>query len=94
MLNFCNQHLSFRLRSATALGVLLALVAGCGGDDSDDPNRSVTLQFQAQVNGQDFVCGQTYANVGVGQPGTYQITDWRFYVHDVALVKAEAVVSH
>lgn len=76
------------VRSATALGVALALLAGCGGDD-DSAERRAVVEFHAQVNGQDFTCGATYSNVGVGQPGTYQITDWRFYVHDVELVKAD-----
>ncbi len=89
MLRSRNPQLSFPLQSTTALGILAALVAGCGGDDSNDPNRRVTVQFQAQVNGQNFVCGQTYSNIGVGQPGTYQVNDWRFYVHDIALVKAD-----
>lgn len=86
----CNWQFLFPLRSAAALSILLALVAGCGGDDdSDDPERRATVQFKAEVNGQDFACGKTYSNVGLGQPGTYQVTDWRFYVHDVALVKAD-----
>ncbi len=89
MLRSRNRSLSFSFWSATALSVLSVLVVGCGGDDSDDPDRRVTVQFQAQVNGQDFVCGRTYSNVGVGQPGIYQVTDWRFYVHDVALVAAD-----
>ncbi|MBK8536535.1 MAG: hypothetical protein IPL59_16245 [Candidatus Competibacteraceae bacterium] len=85
-----NRQFLFPLRSATALGVALALVAGCGSDDDNSPGeRSATVQFKAEVNGQDFVCGKTYSNVGVGQPGTYQVNDWRFYVHDVALVKAD-----
>jgi uncharacterized repeat protein (TIGR04052 family) len=85
-----NRQVFFPLRSAIALGVALALVAGCGSDDDNSPGeRSATVQFKAEVNGQDFACGKTYSNVGVGQPGTYQVTDWRFYVHDVALVKAD-----
>lgn len=76
------------VRSATALGVALALLTGCGGDD-DSAERRAVVEFHAQVNGRDFTCGATYSNVGVGQPGTYQITDWRFYVHDVELVKAD-----
>ena len=83
-----NRQLLFPLRSATALGVVLALATGCGGDD-DPGERQAKVQFKAEVNGKDFVCGATYANVGVGQPGTYQVTDWRFYVHDVELVKPD-----
>ncbi|HMR03528.1 MAG TPA: metallo-mystery pair system four-Cys motif protein [Candidatus Competibacter phosphatis] len=80
-------------RGAMALSGALALLAGCGGgDDDDDPGqRRAVVELQGKVNGQDFSCGATYSNVGVGQPGTYQITDWRFYVHDVELVGSNGV---
>lgn len=85
-----NRQLLFPIRNATALGVALVLLAGCGGDDDNGPTeRQVSVLFEAQVNGQDFTCGTTYNNVGTGQPGTYQVNDWRFYVHDVALVKSD-----
>jgi uncharacterized repeat protein (TIGR04052 family) len=86
-----NRQFPFPIRSATALGVALALLAGCGGDDDDNgpSERQAKVLFEAQVNSQDFTCGATYSNVGVGQPGTYQVNDWRFYVHDVALVKPD-----
>ena len=87
-----NSRFLYSMRSATALGVALALLAGCGSDDDDDPSqRRAVVRFDAQVNGQDFVCGTTYDNVGVGQPGAYQITDWRFYVHDVEMVGTDGV---
>lgn len=75
-------------RNTLILGIALAMMAGCGGDKDSDQHQ-VVVQFQAQVNGQDFQCGKTYSNVGLGQPGTYQVTDWRFYVHDIALVKSD-----
>ncbi|MFZ1641668.1 MAG: MbnP family copper-binding protein [Candidatus Contendobacter sp.] len=79
----------FPIRSATALGIALALLAGCGSDDNGPSERQAKVLFEAQVNGQDFVCGATYSGVGLGQPGTYQVNDWRFYVYDVALVKPD-----
>ncbi len=84
-----DRQLLFPIRSTTALGVALALLAGCGGDDDSSAERRAVVEFHGQVNGQDFTCGATYNNVGVGQPGTYQVTDWRFYVHDVELVRAD-----
>lgn len=84
-----NRQLLFPIRSATALSVALALLAGCGGDDDGSAERRAVVEFHAQVNGRDFTCGATYSNVGLGQPGTYQVNDWRFYVHDVELVKAD-----
>ncbi|MCB1820002.1 MAG: metallo-mystery pair system four-Cys motif protein [Candidatus Competibacteraceae bacterium] len=90
-----NQRSLLALRNALnalMVGAIAVLAAGCGGDDDNDSSpavRRAAIQFQGQVNGQDFVCGATYENVGIGQPGTYQVTDWRFYVHDVELVKAD-----
>lgn len=86
----CNWLVLSPIKSATALGIALALLAGCRSDDDEGSNqRQAVVQFQGQVNGQDFKCGITYSNVGLGQPGAYQVTDWRFYVHDVALIKAD-----
>lgn len=80
---------SFPRRTTLLAGAALTLLAGCGGDDDNPSDRQVSVQFAGQVNGQEFVCGKTYSNVGLGQPGTYQVNDWRFYVHDVALVKTD-----
>jgi uncharacterized repeat protein (TIGR04052 family) len=79
---------SFPLRATVLAGAALTLLVGCGGDDGPG-DRQVSVQFAGQVNGQELVCGKTYSNVGLGQPGTYQVNDWRFYVHDVALVRAD-----
>jgi hypothetical protein len=83
------RHFPLFLPGLLLAGVLPTLLAGCGSDDDAPSERQATVSFAAQVNSQDFVCGKTYNNVGVGQPGAYQVTDWRFYVHDVALVKAD-----
>ncbi len=40
-----NRQLLFPLRSATALGVVLALATGCGGDD-DPGERQAKVQFK------------------------------------------------
>lgn len=91
----CVQSLLFPIR-ATALASGLLLLAGCGGggsnnddDGGGDQTKNVMVEFEAEVNGQAFVCGQTYSNVGSGLPGTYKVTDWRFYVHDLELVRAD-----
>lgn len=83
-----------RFTHAPRLLALLAAVslAACGDDDPTGPEGplDVTLDFAALVDGQAFACGQSYA--GVGASGT-EITpvDFRFYVHDVALVDAQGV---
>lgn len=57
----------------------LALVAGC---DNDMP---VALRFRATIGGQDFACGQSYADVGE-PPATLVGSDYRFFVSQIRLV--------
>ncbi len=79
---------------------LASALVGCGDnmDDHDHPDapvvepdaaepQAVTIAFAAEVGGTPFVCGQSYAGVGTGG-SAYVGTDFRFYVHDVALVGA------
>jgi uncharacterized repeat protein (TIGR04052 family) len=47
----------------------------------------VTIQFAASVGGEDFACGQTYANQGTAGT-TVTPRDFRFYVQDVRLINA------
>jgi uncharacterized repeat protein (TIGR04052 family) len=49
--------------------------------------QPVTLRFAAQVNGQPFACGQSYAGVGSTR-STITPSDYRFFVSEVALVDA------
>lgn len=50
--------------------------------------QEVSIRFAAQVNGAAFACGQSYA--GIGTTGaTATPTDFRFYVHDVHLLRAD-----
>lgn len=84
------------MRAVPALcQVALVIFAGaCGGDDEPaQPDASVpdavsdqaaTITFAAKVNGASFKCGQTYADVG-SPAAPYTISDFRLYVHDVAL---------
>ncbi|MEZ4417769.1 MAG: metallo-mystery pair system four-Cys motif protein [Gemmatimonadota bacterium] len=74
-----------RLLPAT-LFAAFAVVAAC----SDEPSTpagpiDVSLQFAAAVNGQSFNCGASFTNVGASQT-TITPVDFRFYVHDVALL--------
>lgn len=75
---------------ASAAAFALAL-AGCSTPDNS-PGAStaagtlpVTVRFAAQVNGQPFACGQSYASIGTTR-STITPSDWRFYVSEVALV--------
>ncbi len=82
------RHVPLLLPGLLLASALSTLLAGCGGDD-DPEDRQMTVQFAAQVNGKEFACGKTWSGVGVGQPGTYRITDWRFFVHEVELVRPD-----
>jgi uncharacterized repeat protein (TIGR04052 family) len=68
-------------RSALAL-VLSAL--GCAAPSPE----VVTIRFEGRVGDAPFECGRTYP--GVGASGTeYTALDFRFYVHDVRLVRPD-----
>ena len=60
--------------------------AGPGGSGSGgNAPQDVTVTFSAKVNGADFACGTTYDNLGATN-ASGDLTDFRFYVHDVALM--------
>ena len=50
--------------------------------------QEVSIRFAAQVNGAAFACGQSYAGLG-STAATATPTDFRFYVHDVQLLRAD-----
>lgn len=79
---------SVAARSAGAVAVLLA---ACGttptptATGASSAPQAVTVRFAAQINGQSFACGQSYAGVGATR-STITPSDYRFYVSEVALV--------
>jgi uncharacterized repeat protein (TIGR04052 family) len=65
---------------------LAALLLGAAGPAL--AQQEVAIRFAAQVNGAAFACGQSFP--GVGSTGaTVTPTDYRFYVHDVQLLRAD-----
>ena len=50
--------------------------------------QEVSIRFAAQVNGAGFACGQSFTGIGSTQ-ATATPTDFRFYVHDVQLLRAD-----
>jgi uncharacterized repeat protein (TIGR04052 family) len=50
--------------------------------------QEVAIRFAAQVNGAAFVCGQSYPGLG-STNATATPTDFRFYVHDVQLLRGD-----
>lgn len=68
------------------------LLAACGTPAtppaaSGTGAQPVTLRFAAQVNGQRFACGQSYAGVGTTR-STITPSDFRLYVSEVHLIDA------
>jgi len=61
---------------------------GCGSSDEGTGSQAVTIEFQAMVGDQVFVCGDTYDNLGAND-SSMQISDFRFYVQDVELRNAD-----
>ncbi len=82
-MKFCNNQLPLTLVIASSI----ALTA-CSNDDvalapapAPDLAEDVAISFAAQVNGQDFTCGQTHTGVGTGG-NDYKVNDFRMYVHN------------
>jgi uncharacterized repeat protein (TIGR04052 family) len=69
------------MRRITEALILFAL-AGCGSGDA-----TYTIKFAASVAGAPFSCSSSYNNIGTTKT-TIQPLDFRFYVHDVMLVRA------
>lgn len=67
----------------TALSLLLA---AC--DDSHGEHEHLTLTFAPLVNGEPFVCGDTYDNLGASGDQSLTIRDARFYAHNFRVVDA------
>lgn len=49
--------------------------------------KEVTVKFAATVKGNPFVCGETYQRVGNAVTDTYKVTDFRFYLHNLAVIR-------
>jgi uncharacterized repeat protein (TIGR04052 family) len=64
---------------------LSALALGCG--DSGTSSQPVELSFDAVVGEEQFVCGTEYSNLGTND-SSLVLSDFRFYVQDVALKNA------
>lgn len=70
-------------------------LAGFGCDSSSGGEggtggtpQSVTIDFEAMVGNEVFVCGTTYANLGADD-SSLEVSDFRFYVQDVELKNAD-----
>ncbi|MCB1755721.1 MAG: metallo-mystery pair system four-Cys motif protein [Gammaproteobacteria bacterium] len=91
------------LRASTVFFLAASCIGGlsaCSDDDNDnksgDPatgeSSDVTLNFAAKVGGEDFVCGQTYGNLGIASDENgrmLKVLDYRVFVSDISLTKAD-----
>ena len=80
------------IRSTTILATFAAAaLAACTTVPADSVGRpasapqAVSVRFAAQIGGQPFACGRSYAGVGTTR-STITPSDYRFYVSDVALM--------
>jgi uncharacterized repeat protein (TIGR04052 family) len=65
-----------------------SLVAACGGGGGDDAPQAVALEFAAYSGGTPVKCGTAVTGLGSGSVDA-QIQDFRFYVSNVKLLKAD-----
>ena len=73
-------HKSFQTSRGWQLAFALA-GAGCGSSN-DGESQAVTVEFSAQVGGEDFVCGTTYDGLGADD-SSLELTDFRFKINDL-----------
>jgi len=92
------------LKNLCVLATCAAILTACNSDsDNSSSNNNITpapvvtnsplninLKFAALVNNKDFVCGTTYSPVGTAVANSYKMTDFRFYVHNIKLLKTDS----
>jgi uncharacterized repeat protein (TIGR04052 family) len=74
------------MRSVCLTFAFLGLLAACGDDDTAD--ATFQIDFEARVGVRPFECGAIYRAIG-SEATEVEPIDFRFYVHDVALVAAD-----
>ena len=77
------------MKTLTTLSLLAAaaVLAACSTSPVASTQK-VTIPFEAHINGQNFVCGQSYNAVGT-TASTITPMDFRFYVSGVKLIDAQ-----
>ncbi len=80
------------MKKYVALSLLMiSTLTSCGVPAATDmmaDMQPMRVQFAAAVNDQDFSCGTSFNNVGTTN-STLTPKDFRFYVHDVTLIRAD-----
>ncbi len=67
---------------AIIISALTLTLSACGSLPEATQPKQVSLNFSAQINGQAFECGKSYANVGATR-STITPSDFRMYVSEV-----------
>ncbi|HUA59659.1 MAG TPA: MbnP family copper-binding protein [Verrucomicrobiae bacterium] len=68
------------MKSAIFFSIFVFSASGLSAAD-----QQVSIRFQAMVGSEKFACGRTYSGIGT-TASTLSPRDFRFYVHDVALI--------
>lgn len=79
---------TFPLAAMAAAALVACGGGGGGGDDDTSTPQAVTLDFAAFAGGTAVQCGTAVAGLGSGGVDA-QIKDFRFYVSNVKLLKAD-----
>jgi uncharacterized repeat protein (TIGR04052 family) len=72
----------------TLCAAALAGLAACGGGGGDDEPRSVSIEFASYAGSTPVSCGTVVTALGSGSVDA-QIKDFRFYISNVMLVRAD-----
>jgi uncharacterized repeat protein (TIGR04052 family) len=71
---------------------LVSLLAACSSlTPGLSGKHDVTIRFAAEINGQTFECGKSYANIGTTR-STITPSDFRMYVSDVKLIRKDGTL--
>ncbi len=76
--------------AATGGGGTGGVATGGGGTGGAEP-VAVSITFEAHVGAEVFACGKTFTGVG-SPPADVTLADYRLYVHDVALHRADGTL--
>ena len=73
------------MKKLVMLGIAFSLAAvGCGDSEDGTDAQEVSINFDAVVGTDPFVCGNTYEDLGANG-SSLTLVDFRFYVQDVEL---------
>jgi uncharacterized repeat protein (TIGR04052 family) len=81
-------------RLTILVGMLAVVSFGCDsssggtGGTGGAGSQAITIEFAAKVAADDFVCGDTYENLGAND-SSLQLGDFRFFVQEVELKNAD-----